>query len=30
MCTIKPFTEPAATGGKKYFRYRKVVFEDGT
>ena len=30
MCTIKPFVEPAATGGRKYFRYRKVTFEDGT
>lgn len=30
MCIIKPFVEPAAAGRKKYFRYRKVVFEDGT
>lgn len=30
MCTIRPFTEPAAMGGKKYFRYRKVTFQDGT
>lgn len=30
MCKEMPFVEPAAQGRKKYFRFRKVIFEDGT
>jgi hypothetical protein len=30
MCKEIPLVEPAAHGGKKYFRYRKVLFGDGT